>query len=106
MSGTSKAVGENTRRQMTYEEWIAEGMRRFGKDKSKWKWKCARCGHVQSMRDFTDIGMDPSNVVYFSCIGRWKQGIGCDWTLGGLFQIHTLEVLRDGKIIPVFEFAD
>lgn len=53
----------------------------------------------------------------FSCIGRWKERIsawsalkhararkeGCDWTLGGLFALHTLEVITpDGQSHPRF----
>jgi hypothetical protein len=106
MSETAKRIGVSGRQQMSLDEWIAEGTRRFGEDKSQWKFKCAHCGHIQRAQDFKEIEMDPSGYVYFSCIGRWKQDVGCDWTLGGLFQIHTLEVLQDGKVTPVFEFAD
>jgi len=41
-----------------------------------------------------------------SYINRWQAGKGCNWTLGGLFQIHTLETVdADGNATPVFEFA-
>jgi hypothetical protein len=44
--------------------------------------------------------------VFMSCEGRYTKGVGCDWTLGGLFRIHTLEVVREGDVVPCFEFAD
>jgi len=101
---------------MKYSEWIAEGERRFGKDPSKWRFKCCQCGNVQTPQDFRAIGVNPDEVVFYSCIGRWlpesKGEIGnkkkpCNYTLGGLFKFNTLEVENvDGEIIPVFEFAD
>ena len=61
----------------------------------------------KTAEDFRSKNIDPDGVVYFSCIGRWVPGIGCDWTLGGLLRIHTLEVINgQGDKIPVFEFAD
>lgn len=59
------------------------------------------------MQEFIDAGIEnPEQKFYYSCIGRWVKGRGCNWTLGGLFQIHETEVVNeDGKPIPVFEFA-
>lgn len=91
----------------TLQEWrnIAEPM--FGKDVKNWQFKCPTCGHVQTMNDFKEAGVDePETKFYYSCIGRWKIGTGCNWTLGGLFRIHKTEVIsEDGSCIPVFEFA-
>ena len=88
-------------------DWMDEGQRLFGTDFKKWRFKCIRCGHVQTAQDFIDLGIENwDGVFYYSCIGRWKKGVGCDWTLGGLFQIHTKEVFgEEGKPIPVFEYA-
>jgi len=42
----------------------------------------------------------------FSCVGRFDPDKGCDWTMGGLFQLHELEVVtEDGKHNPRFEVA-
>lgn len=52
----------------------------------------------------------------FSCVGRFTNagshhpgtppGGGCDWTLGGLFKVHELEVVTpDGEKHPRFELA-
>ena len=90
------------------DEWRAEGERLFGPDARHWKFKCVRCGHVQTWQDFKEAGLaDAENYMYYSCLGRWVKGRGCDWTLGGLFRIHTQEVItEDGHTIPTFEFAN
>ena len=73
---------------------------------------CVSCGTVQSRQDFVKAGASPTieaAQLYwgFSCIGRHNPAIGCDWTLGGLFTIHTLEIdTEDGeKPFPCFEPA-
>lgn len=81
---------------------------------------CPACGTVQSARDLiaAGAGADFEEVrkkLGFSCVGRYTgapsprpvpDGQPCDWTLGGLFQIHTLEVIADdGKAYPIFELA-
>jgi len=82
--------------------------------------KCVMCGKVQSMSDFIAVGRTPEEAerqIGFSCIGRWTGGkpaiskeatqeTGCDWTLGGLFSLHTMEVIdEDGKAHPRFQLA-
>ena len=71
-------------------------------------YKCVRCGHVQSAASlvrYLSPG-DAFNAAYSACEGRFNKGEGCDWTLGGLLQIHKLEVLSDeGRVVPVFEPA-
>jgi len=106
MADGTDAVG---RRVVALDDWIAEGERRFGDRGRNWKFKCVMCGHVQTGQDFLDTGMSAEDVrryVGFSCIGRFVEGVGCNWTLGGLFQLHTLEVVTpDGVRVPTFEFA-
>ena len=91
-----------TRRTITREQWIAEGEALFGKDVRKWRFVCPRCKHVQSGESVIahNPGLsrgEPSDAIsdwiYFSCEGRHTPKYGCDWTLGGLFQIHTVEVI-------------
>lgn len=83
--------------------------------------KCPMCRTIQSGADFiaAGAGADMESVAKylgFSCIGRVtgakpyhknvKPGDGCDWTLGGLFRLHDLEVVsEDGKKHPTFEPA-
>jgi hypothetical protein len=94
------------------EEWRKEGERRFGKDLKQWKFVCPACKTVQSPQDLIDAGIvdddELDSYLAFSCIGRFtEQKKGCDWTLGGLFQFHQTEVIRDdGKARKVFEFAE
>lgn len=97
---------------MTEKEWLEKGTILFGERRQDWKFKCANCGTVQCGNDFVANGVPKDElqkgIVGFSCIGRFTQGkIGCDWTLGGLFQIHKAIVeTADGRRIPVFEFAE
>lgn len=84
--------------------------------------KCPICGTVQSAHDLITAGAgkdfdEVEKYLGFSCVGRFTNagphkkgtppGKGCDWTLGGLFAIHKLEVVteEDGKHHPRFEPA-
>lgn len=81
---------------------------------------CPMCKTVQSARDLITAGagadfeaVEP--FIGFSCVGRWTgagsprrkpDGQPCNWTLGGFFQLHELEVLTpDGKGSPRFKPA-
>ena len=95
---------------MNYEEWIKKAKELFGKDSYEWKFKCPSCGHVQSVKSWLEHNpsLNPEeieNLVFFNCEGRINEGHGCDWTLGGLFQIHKVEVKFNEKMVPVFEYA-
>jgi len=95
--------------------------------------KCPVCGTVQSFADvreaaakaspehlrayFGEGPIDPLLHFGFSCVGRfngqpgwkepgWQEGKGCNWTLGGFFHAHRLEVISpDGEKHPYFEPA-
>lgn len=84
--------------------------------------KCVICGTVQSIRSLKAAGLtldQAERQIGFSCEGR-ERGAGpakdgkpgnphvrgCDWSLGGLFHLHRLEVTTpDGKTHPTFELA-
>lgn len=85
---------------------------------------CPMCATVQSGADLMAATGKPFDEVEkylgFSCLGRFipatqsqsaldkkrKLGTGCDWTLGGLLQLHTLVVIdEEGKRHPRFEPA-
>ncbi len=88
---------------MTKEEFFAEGERRFGPDKKKWKFVCPVCGYVASIEDWLNAGGE--NMIAFSCIGRLigkKEGGPCDYAGGGLLRFNPLEV--DGE--HYFNFAE
>lgn len=97
---------------MTVKEWRARGEALYGKNEREWKFRCVKCGNVQSAvlvdeRNPEQIGQIKSNWIYFACEGRKTAGVGCDWSLGGLFTIHKLEVIDErGRRHPAFEFAD
>ena len=96
-------------RTLTHDEWHARGRELYGDDPRKWRFRCVACGNIQSHESVTErnprIG-DTSRWIYYACEGRHTDGVGCDWTLGGLFKVHKLEV-RDGeRPVPCFEFAD
>lgn len=106
-------------KRLTVKEFLEEGKAKFGEDKKKWKFVCPMCKTAQSYEDLVAVGVDPKDVdkyLGFSCVGRWtqagpyrkgdKSGKGCDWTLGGLFRIHQLEVVdEEGGEYPLFDFA-
>lgn len=89
-------------------EWREKGKLLFGGSMENWKFKCPHCGQSQTLAEFRANGIEkPEGKFYYSCIGRWVKSRGCNWTLGGLFQIHKTEVVdEDGDIIRVFEFAE
>ena len=70
---------------------------------------CPACKTLQSAQDLIDAGAgknvaEVEKYLAFSCIGRFTKDKGCDWTLGGLFKIHTLEIItEEGKRRPCFE---
>lgn len=100
---------------LTYEQWKAEGEKRFGPERSKWKFVCPTCGTVTSVAEWRAAGA-PEGAVGFSCIGRYKgvardafrnTGQGpCNYTGGGLFKLNPVTVKTpDGGAIQMFEFA-
>jgi len=83
--------------------------------------RCPICKTIQSAADLIAAGAgknfdEVQRFLGFSCVGRFTDagphrkdeppGRGCNWTLGGLFQLHELEVVSaDGKRHPMFEIA-
>lgn len=82
--------------------------------------KCPMCGTIQSAADLIEAGAggtfeEVEKYLGFSCVGRFTgapsprkahDGKPCDWTLGGLFSTHKLEIVTpDGKHHPHFELA-
>jgi hypothetical protein len=102
---------------MTRQEWIAEAVKRYGKDAREWKFRCPVCGFVASVQDWKDAGA-PQTAVAFSCIGRWRgvsrdafkdTGKGpCNYAGGGLFRLNPVRVFDEGVDLEfrIFDFAD
>lgn len=78
-------------------------------EREHYAFKCPRCSAVQSIASMVNAGQSPADAekyIGFSCIGRLSKDEGCDWSLGGLFKIHTLEVIDEaGKAHPMFRCA-
>jgi len=81
---------------------------------------CPMCGSIQSARDLIAAGAGADfdaveKYLGFSCVGRFTGAPGprkepdggtCNWTLGGFFSMHKLEVItEDGKAHPQFKPA-
>jgi hypothetical protein len=82
--------------------------------------RCPMCGTIQSGADLIAAGAGADfdaveKYLAFSCVGRFTgagsprktpDGQPCNWTLGGFFKLHKLEVVTpDGKKHPRFELA-
>lgn len=93
-----------------HQDWLEEGKNLFGDDFKVWAFVCPSCKTVQTANDFLELKIKPTDIertIAFSCIGRFTKEKGCDWTLGGLLQIHELEVvMADGKLRRTFVFAE
>ena len=107
-------------RQITLEQFHAEIKAQNAASKEDITFVCPMCGTHQSARDLIDAGAgatfdEVEKYLAFSCVGRFTNagaprrqpdGRPCNWTLGGLFQTHSLEVLHEGKAHPRFELAE
>jgi hypothetical protein len=82
--------------------------------------KCPMCGTLQNALDFIAAGAgkdwdDVRGYIGFSCVGRFTgagaprkepDGQPCNWSLGGLFKIHRMEVVTPAGVAhPHFELA-
>jgi hypothetical protein len=105
---------------ITLEEYRAQMKAQGAKSSEDLVFVCPMCGTMQDANDLISAGagknMDEvEKYLGFSCIGRFTgagsprkkpDGKPCNWTLGGLFQTHTLAViLPDGTSCPRFELA-
>jgi len=105
---------------MTIPEFHAALKAQGVNDRADLAFICPMCGTIQSARDLIAAGagtdfesVEPS--LGFACVGRFTNagsprkspdGKPCNWTLGGLFQTHKLEVIdSDGTKHPRFEIA-
>lgn len=108
----SKVRSDPVRRQVTEQEWRAEGTRLFGPDQMKWRFVCPVCGHIASAQDWVGAGA-PAGSIGFACIGRWLGATSsfdgttpCNYTGGGLFRLNPVTVVGDeGPGSTMFEFA-
>ncbi len=96
--------------EVPYEQWEKKGIELFGTDKKNWKFKCASCGHIQSINSVFEHNpslnkKEIGRWIYIQCEGRTNKGHGCDWALYGFIKIHTREIIEeDGSRTLCFEF--
>jgi len=112
---------------MTIEEYHAALKAQGTNDRAELVMICPMCGTPQTANDLIRAGAgktfesagntfeDVEQYLGFSCVGRFTgagsprnkpDGKPCNWTLGGLFQTHKLEVITpDGEHHPRFEVA-
>jgi hypothetical protein len=99
-------------RTVTYDEWHAEGRRRFGDDEAQWQFICPSCGHIAKAQDWIDLGAQ--SAIAYSCVGRWTPAPKrmfnrpgpCNYAGGGLFALNPVQVVDGDVVMHVFEFAD
>lgn len=110
----------NIMKTMTIEEYHAALKAQGTKDRAELVMICPMCSSPQTGNDLIRAGAgktfeDVEKYLGFSCVGRWTGAAGprekpdgepCNWTLGGLFRTHKLEVITpDGEKHPRFEAA-
>lgn len=108
---------KDQRRELSLDDFRAE-IKAQGVEPLDYAFICPACNTVQSARWFIAAGAgkdfdDVQGSLGFSCVGRFTgagaervEGKGCNWTCGGLFQIHKLTVITpDDKKHPHFEIA-
>jgi hypothetical protein len=106
-------------KEMTLAEFHA-AIKAQGVPREQAKFVCPMCGTAQCAADFIAAGAgatfeEVEKFIGFSCVGRFTGAPGprkepdgqpCNWSLGGLLRLHTLEVVTpDGKHHPHFEPA-
>lgn len=107
-------------RQITVDELHAEFTKQGVSKTEHLAFICPMCGTVQSAHDFIKAGAGKNiesveKYLGFSCVGRFTgassprakpDGKPCNWTLGGLFALHKLEIVTpDGEAHKSFELA-
>lgn len=86
-------------KQIPLEDFHSE-MRAQGVDRDDIAFVCPKCHCIQSVALMVHHGVSAADALGkylgFSCIGRFTEDRGCNWTLGGLLQIHEVEVIHPG----------
>lgn len=102
-------------RQLSAEDWLAEGVVKFGSQREKWRFQCPVCQGIQSGEDFIlyrGMGAQTS-TSYQQCIGRFNGHKDDESLPGCLFSVSTqpenapVEIeYGPGHTMRVMEFAD
>lgn len=106
-----------TRPVLTREQYFAEAVKRYGKDRNNWKFRCPSCGNTMTVGEYLAAAKaigdeDGDRMIAFSCIGRLMpnpvdmgtKGNGyCNYAGGGLFKLNPIEISDHHTY---FDFAD
>lgn len=112
-------------KRISKDDWFAKGRELFGDDPKLWRFKCACCGHVQTIGDFIqlrdlELWDGDARIAYHSCIGGCdpripEKDLGkffgrrkspCNYALAFSISLaKTVVVDNDGNEHSVFEFA-
>lgn len=99
---------------------LMEMLHEQGVERDDFAFVCPACKSVQSAKSLIKAGagddfMAVSKYLGFSCVGRFigagsprkkPDGKPCNWSLGGLLQLHEIEVIdAEGKVHMMFEPA-
>jgi transcription elongation factor Elf1 len=83
-----------------YDEWLEIGNALYGSDTNEWKFKCPRCGHIQTGKELKDRG---DKELYRTCIDCTKCNYSTD--LNPEYAEMAIVSEEDGTLY-VFDFAD
>lgn len=92
---------------LLYKDWVARGKELYGPNKLDWQFVCPACGHVQTLREFHEVGIDPDYGVY-KCASRFGLGGSptCMCTTGGHLRLGGCYVINQNYIPQlIFAFA-
>ncbi len=89
---------------ISYDDWIAQGSQRYGKNMRHWKFRCPACGRVATATDWEQAGA-PESAIARTCPGRWQHG-GCSLPHEAQQALNPIQVVRDDETRAVFDFAD
>lgn len=96
---------------MTEAEWHELGVRLFGPELIKWRFKCPSCKLVMSIAKLrAELSDDVRKrlrgkfQIETECIGRYVLDRGCDWAAYGLFSGPFFVTRPSGERSPCFGF--
>lgn len=94
---------------VSQEQWEAMGLELYGENKQDWQFQCPMCGLIQSVALAKLLWPELEGKgwqAWGECVGRYLEGVGCDWAAYGLFR-GPLEIVhpKASKPIAAFDFA-
>lgn len=119
MSNTNHERTNTERRTLTHSQWVDEGRELFGPDVDHWRFVCPACNTVMIVAVMRAVGFVGPEIGSM-CLGRKHpapfryrglgstevnpNGVGCDYTAYGLFDLCTVHVEIEGATLPAFAF--